>query len=96
MKFLRRHARRTGSLAATYLLGGKWMLALLGWTTRLFPVAGIHTVFLLYPANQKYAEAYVYRWHQERIKWRPGLVGLFQQNGSWGLTFGVSATEGTS
>ena len=30
MKFLERHARRTGSLAASYLLGGKWLLALLG------------------------------------------------------------------
>ncbi len=53
----------------------------------------IKTIFLLYPADEKYTAAYVYKWYARSMRWTPRLVGLFRQNGFVGIIFGVSATE---
>jgi hypothetical protein len=47
----------------------------------------------MYPASEKYALDYVYLWYAKKIKWNPGLGGIFRQDGKWGLTFGIMATE---
>jgi hypothetical protein len=83
--------RRIAVLTLCIILGNPVSLALIGLINRF---AGcFHSVFLLYPANERYTKAYVFDWFARRICWRPVLLGFFFQNGHFGLTFGISATE---
>lgn len=54
------------------------------------PIVG---VFLLYPARKEYADALAYKWHQRRFSWYPGLVGIYRQEGRYGLIFGIPNLE---
>lgn len=72
-----------GNTAAYTILGGLNRLS--GWK--------IKTVFLLYPANEKYTHEYVYGWYAKSMRWKPRIVGLFRQNQKWGITFAVSSPE---
>ena len=53
----------------------------------------ISTIFIMYPATDEYAEAYVHRNLQKIMRWEPYLVGFFVQNGKVGLKFGISSNE---
>ncbi|MGB3796469.1 MAG: hypothetical protein WA957_09225 [Alteraurantiacibacter sp.] len=53
----------------------------------------ITSVFVAYPASEEYALAYVYPKHRHLMRWSPWPVGIFQQNGKWGVTFVISSTE---
>lgn len=87
------HFRRCLTVIFTFLVGNRVLLHLIGILNRSIFGGKIRNIFLLYPAHPKYASAYVYEWHRKLIKWRPALVGCYNQNGQWGLTFGVSSTE---
>src|SRR6056297_2204357 len=53
----------------------------------------LETVFVAYPANEEYANAYVDKKHRHLMRWSPWPVSPFRQNGKWGITFVISATE---
>lgn len=87
------HARKIGSIAWNTILGNSCVYRLIGFWNKVVLHQPIKTVFLLYPANEKYIQAYVYSWYARKYKWSPALLGFFKQNNGWGLTFGISATE---
>ena len=93
MRWLRRQSRCILALASSYILGHDAVLAMLGYVNRRWLGGRIKTVFMYYPASQAYADAVCYRWHQRRFGWRPGLVGVFLQNGQVGLSFAIPNTE---
>ncbi len=53
----------------------------------------LNRVFVAYPVTQEYADAYAYRWVQQRCRWSPWLAGLYWQSGRAGLITVISATE---
>ena len=90
---MNQHLRRCLSVVFTFLVGNSFILRLVGVVNKKLLGSKIQNVFLLYPAHPKYASAYVYDWHRRMIKWSPALVGCYYQEGKFGLTFGISATE---
>lgn len=89
--FIVRNIRRLTVLVLCIIAGNPVSLALIGLLNRLN--GNIHSVFLLYPADERYTKAYAFDWFARRYRWRPVLLGIFLQNGRIGLTFGISATE---
>jgi hypothetical protein len=92
MKRIKKHGRRIGVILLHTLFGRIWFFRFVGWFTQLFGVQ-VKTVFLLYPASEKYTLEYVYLWFAKKFKWSPILSGFFKQNGKWGVTFAISASE---
>ena len=93
MRWLRRHLRCIAALFSSYVLGSSAFLHLLRIVNQRLLGGRIATVFMFYPATQAYADAVCYRWHQRRFSWRPGLIGVFVQNGRIGLNFAIPNTE---
>ena len=93
MRRLWRHCRCILSLVSSYALGNASVLRALGFVNRRLLGGRIRTVFMFYPASQRYADDVCYRWHQRRFRWQPGLVGMFVQNGAIGLCFAIPNTE---
>lgn len=91
MKNIRLHARRLGLELLNLIFNHYWLFWFLGVINRHIRV--IETVFLMYPATEKYALSYVYPSRLPNVKWNPWPVGLFFQNGRIGLEFVVSATN---
>ena len=89
--FIVSNIRRLAVLTMCIAVGNPASLALIGLLNRL--TGSLHSVFLLYPANERYTKAYVFDWVARVCRWRPILLGFFFQNGRIGLTFGISATE---
>jgi hypothetical protein len=53
----------------------------------------IESIFLAYPANEKYALSYAYRYRLKYNRWNPWLTGLLFQNSKIIIMFSISATE---
>jgi len=53
----------------------------------------LSTVFVMYPATEEYAKAYVPLSKREIMRWSPWLVGFYRQGGKVGLAFVISSTE---
>jgi len=53
----------------------------------------IDAVFLMYPADTWYTGRYCYRWQSVKLKWSPGLAGIYYQGKKWGLILGVTSHE---
>ena len=62
---------------------------LIGWINRRQPC--LKAVFVTYPNTEKIAARFAPRWLWKRLKWRPYLIGIFEQGGSWGLKFVISS-----
>jgi hypothetical protein len=73
--------------------GHAWVYFLIGLANKYIFNKPIKSIFMLYPANEKYTKAYVYLWYARSMKWKPRLVGLLKQNEKWGFIFGISSTE---
>ena len=67
-------------------------LILLGLLNRLF-LSPISTLFICYPASQKYADMYCFRFMTPIIKHYPAIVGIFFQGGRLGLVTTISSVE---
>ena len=74
MKRLKKHGRRIGVILLNSIVGWNWFLNLIGFVNKYLLKRSIRGVFLLYPANKKYTEAYVYHWYAKTMKWSPRLV----------------------
>ena len=53
----------------------------------------LQTIFIAYGASEEYTKAYFFQWHRQFMRWNPWLVGLFKQNGKWGLMLGITTAE---
>lgn len=53
----------------------------------------LHSVFICYPASEEYTLAYAYKNKLHLQTWTPWLVGVYKQNGKWGLMFTISSVE---
>lgn len=85
------HLRRFGVRALNIVINRPGVFWLIGWANKRLRV--LETVFVAYPASEKYARAYVHPSNFEKLRWSPWLVGAFRQDGKWGLMFVVSSTE---
>jgi hypothetical protein len=92
-KLLKSHLRKVASSLVINFLSNKLFFFCLGAINKNFLKGKIATLFMIYPATQKYSRAYVYDWQAQKMKHQPKLVGFFSQKGKWGLIFGVSLTE---
>lgn len=93
LKLARVHFRRIGVILLNVIFGHIWVYALIGFMNKYIFNKPIKSIFMLYPANEKYTRAYVYAWYARSMKWKPRLVGVLKQNKKWGMIFGISATE---
>lgn len=53
----------------------------------------LKTVFVAYPATEEYALSYVYPWYRHKMRWSPWPIGIYEQNGKWGLMTVISSIE---
>ncbi len=88
-QFLGSHLRRLFIELCNLLLGYDWLFLLVGLLNK--KLGWISSVFLVYPANEDYTLAYTYRRRARKIKWKPWLVGIFWQEGKFGVKFAISA-----
>lgn len=75
-----------------FLFNHDWTFWLIGLVNK--KVNLIESVFLVYPANEKYALAYAYASRLRRNIWQPWLTGIMKQNGGIGIMFAISANNG--
>ena len=88
---LRSHLWRLVLIFSFLFISNRFVLSIVGLFNRLFPV--IKVVFLAYPASEEMFRRYTYFGVGEWARWRPALMGVFDQQGSWGLMFAITATE---
>ena len=81
--------RRSIIVVINLLLNHDWVFFLIGLINKRVKL--INLVFLMYPANDKYAMAYVFRSRLPKVEWNPWPVGLYYQNGKFGVKFVISA-----
>lgn len=52
------------------------------------------SVFLVYPAQPKYATAVSFAWYAARARWQPRFIAMYAPGpGQWGLVFAVASAE---
>lgn len=85
------HALRISVEVANTVLNHDAVFRLVGAVNRRTGV--IESVFLVYPATEKYALAYAYPRRIEKIRWTPWPSGILWQDGRLTLMVGVSATD---
>lgn len=83
--------RRTGIVLLDLLFNHRPFYKLLGWLNDRYDF--LDSVFVAYPASEKYADAYFSRLIKRQKKWSPTLCALLRQNGKWTLGLGISALE---
>lgn len=90
-KWLIGHVRKISLLILNFFFNYDWLFSIIGWFNKRWNF--LETVFVAYPANEKYALAYVYKSHRHWMRWLPWPAGIFCQNGKWGLMTVISALE---
>lgn len=83
--------RRFLLFALNFLLNHNFLFTLVGHFNKKWHF--LNTIFVAYPANEKYAREYSFSWYRNKIRWTPWLAGIFCQNGKWGLMTAVSSIE---
>ena len=85
------HFRKVSILAMNFVFNRKYVFKFIGFINRYLKFIG--SVFVAYPASEEYARAYVYPRQRHLMRWSPWPVGIFLQNGKWGIMFVISSTE---
>ena len=89
-RMVRAHGRRMAVEVANVVLNHEVVFRAIGAVNGR---AGfIESVFLMYPATDKYAQAIAYPSRIRKHKWSPGPAGLMVMNGKVGIIFGVTAS----
>ena len=86
---VRAHGRRMAVEVANVVLNHDGVFRAVGAVNRR--TGFIESVFLMYPATDKYARAIAYPSRIQKQKWSPGPAGLMVLNGRVGIIFGVTA-----
>ncbi len=92
LKAVKLHVRRIAIEMLNLLINHDLLFWLVGVINKRIDL--IESVFLVYPANEKYALAYVYPCRLPKVKWNPIPGGLLWQNGKLTVMFMISATNG--
>ena len=79
-------------LLAIVFLSNPVSLLLLGLLNRIL-FRPVQSLFIIYPASQKYVDHYGFKFLQPHLKKIPVICGLYFQGGSPGLIFGISGME---
>lgn len=90
-KAIMSHVRRLSLELLNILVNHDWLFWLIGAINKRIGL--IESVFLVYPATEKYASAYVYKHRLPKIRWKPWPCALLSQNRKFGLMFCISATD---
>ncbi len=85
------HLRRCTILGLNFFLNRDIIFKTVGRLNQQFDF--FHSIFVAYPASEEYALAYVYPRHRHLMRWRPWPVGIFKQDGKWGLMMVISSLE---
>lgn len=91
IKKFKRHIRRLFVFNLNLIFNNRIFWAILGSINKRTKV--IKTIFLAYPANDKFAKEYVFESILEETRWSPWVTGFFIQNGKVGINFAISSTE---
>ena len=67
------------------------ILSVIGFVNKRFNF--IHSVFVCYPASKEYTLAYAFESKLHHQSWTPWLIGIYKQDGKWGLMFTISSLE---
>ncbi|OGY37061.1 MAG: hypothetical protein A3E36_01585 [Candidatus Andersenbacteria bacterium RIFCSPHIGHO2_12_FULL_45_11b] len=89
--WIRSHLRRMPLEFLNILFNHDLLFWLIGIANKR--VGFLESVFLVYPASEKYARAYVYPFRLRRVMWNPWPCGLLWQNGKLTVMFCISATD---
>jgi hypothetical protein len=88
---LRAHLWRIVLILSFLFVSNRIVLSLVGAMNKRFRL--IKVVFLVYPGSDEMYRRYSYFGMRDWARWRPTLIGAFDQRGSWGLMFAIAATE---
>lgn len=92
VKAIRDFIRKSLLLIVSFSFTNKLSLTCLGLLNRLLGKP-IRSVFLIYPAREKYAHTYAFKWVFEYSKTNPLIVGMYFQNFRIGLIVGTVVGE---
>jgi hypothetical protein len=85
------HLHKIALIGSFLLVSNRMVLSIIGaLNRRLFSV---RTVFLVYPGSDEILKRYSYGVFPDWVFWRPTLIGVYNQAGSWGLVFAIARTE---
>lgn len=90
-KEIQSHMRRTLLEIINVLGNHDWVFRLFGFVNGYIGI--VQSVFLVYPASEKYGLAYAYSRRLRKNVWEPWLTGLLCQNGRCIVMFAISATN---
>jgi hypothetical protein len=88
---LRAHLWRIVLILSFLFVSNRIVLSLVGVVNKRFGL--IKVIFLVYPGSDEMYRRYSYFGMRDWARWRPTLIGAFDQQGSWGLMFAIAATE---
>jgi len=91
-KIIKSHVRRIALEMVNIFINHDLLFWLIGVVNKRLDL--IESIFLVYPASEKYALAYVYRHRFTKVMWNPWPGGLLWQNGKLTVMFVISATNG--
>lgn len=84
--------RKSAVLLSIVFLSNPVSLLLLGLINRLLGTP-VKSLFVVYPASQRYVDHYGFRFLQPYLQKIPVICGIYSQGGTPGLIFGISGTE---
>ncbi len=84
--------RKSLVLLSIVFLSNPLSLLILGLLNRIL-LTPVTSLFVIYPASQKYVDYYGFKFLQPHLKNIPVICGLYFQGGTPGLIFGISGTE---
>jgi hypothetical protein len=87
----RSHVRRLFTELLNLSFGHEAVYRIVGWLNSRFGL--VASVFLAYPANDEYSDAYAYRFRAKTMVWAPKPIGFFWQDGKIGVKFAISARD---
>ncbi len=90
--FVCSHVRRISLEILNFFCNHDWLFWIVGLINKRIGL--IESVFLVYPASENYALAYVYTHRLPKVMWNPWPCGLLWQNGKLGVMFCISASNG--
>jgi hypothetical protein len=88
---LRAHVWRVVLIMSFLFVSNRLVLSLVGAVNKRLGL--IKVIFLVYPGSDEMYRRYSYFGMRDWARWRPTLIGVFDQQGAWGLMFAVAATE---
>lgn len=92
IKYARNTLRKLVLLIFSFTVGNKVSLSFIGIINRLFG-RPIRSIFFIYPAREKYAHTYAFKWVFEYSRRNPLVVGMYFQNFRIGLILGSFVDE---